>query len=153
MTKNYAEEKKYITSTNKCVVSVLCLDPNDPNGINKIMIPVTNADEVSNLKKPVTKSHPRKPLPSHNQIERNFLSTKSDANKAKEILEKLSAEQKSSSVIISLMDKFNSRNVCSKNVITINLMLNIFNKKICECSKQDKNLNVRKTLGQNSLKK
>ena len=40
MIKKYAEEKNYITSTNKCVVSVLCLDPNDPNGVNKIMIPV-----------------------------------------------------------------------------------------------------------------
>ena len=30
MIKNYAEEKNYITSTNKCVVQVLCLDPNDP---------------------------------------------------------------------------------------------------------------------------
>ena len=64
------------------------------NGVNKIMIPVKNADEVNNLKNPVTKNLPRKPLPSGNPYKRNFLSTKRDADKGKELLEKLSPEQK-----------------------------------------------------------
>ena len=90
--KNYAEEKKYITATNKSVVSVLCLDPNDTNGVNKIMIPVKLL--TNNLKNPVTKNLPRKPLPTGNPFKRNFLSTTSEEDKAKETFEKLSPEQK-----------------------------------------------------------
>ena len=60
--------------------------------------------------------------------------------------------KKNSSLIILFMDNFNPRNVCIKNVITIYLMLNVLNEKSCECCKQDKNLKLRKTSGQNNQK-
>ena len=119
MIKNYAEEKNYNTSTNKCVVSVLCLDPNDPNGVNKIMIPVKIADEVNNLKNHVTKKLPRKPLPSGNPFKKTSSQQQVRQSKQKKPLKIYRLSKKRPSVIILLMNNFNPRIVCSKNVITM----------------------------------